>query len=109
MTDFYDRKLSIKLKTGLDGDINTSATQSLAAEGEPHWTTDTDELYVFNGTKNVRMVRLDDDEESINIPNDSAPSSASDTGAKGQIKWDVNYIYICTATDTWKRTAIATW
>jgi hypothetical protein len=37
------------------------------------------------------------------------PSSASDTGTAGQIAWDANYIYVCTATNTWKRTAIATW
>ena len=37
------------------------------------------------------------------------PSSASDTGTTGTIAWDSSYIYICTATDTWKRVAIATW
>ena len=37
------------------------------------------------------------------------PASASDTGTAGQIGWDTNYIYICTATNTWKRVAIATW
>ncbi len=37
------------------------------------------------------------------------PASASATGTAGQIAWDASYIYICTATDTWKRVAIATW
>jgi len=37
------------------------------------------------------------------------PSSSSDTGTTGQIAWDSSYIYICTATNTWKRVAIATW
>ena len=37
------------------------------------------------------------------------PASASATGAEGEIAWDADYIYICTATDTWKRVAIATW
>jgi len=37
------------------------------------------------------------------------PSSASDTGTTGMIAWDASYVYICTATDTWKRSAIATW
>lgn len=37
------------------------------------------------------------------------PSSASDTGIAGTIAWDANYIYICTATNTWKRVAISTW
>jgi hypothetical protein len=37
------------------------------------------------------------------------PSSASDTGVVGEIAWDSDYIYICTATNTWKRVAISTW
>lgn len=37
------------------------------------------------------------------------PSSASDTGTEGQITRDANYIYVCVATNTWKRTAISTW
>ncbi len=38
----------------------------------------------------------------------STPSSSSDTGAIGSIKVDDSYIYICTATDTWKRVALTT-
>ena len=37
------------------------------------------------------------------------PASASATGITGDITWDANYIYICTAVNTWKRVAIATW
>ena len=31
---------------------------------------------------------------------------ANATGSVGQICWDSNYIYVCTATNTWKRTAL---
>lgn len=37
------------------------------------------------------------------------PASASATGIKGTVTWDSSYIYVCIATDTWKRVAIATW
>ena len=37
------------------------------------------------------------------------PSSATDTGNAGDWCWDANYIYICTATNTWKRVALTTW
>jgi hypothetical protein len=37
------------------------------------------------------------------------PASASASGTAGQISVDANYIYVCTATNTWKRVAIATW
>jgi hypothetical protein len=39
----------------------------------------------------------------------TAPASAAATGTAGDIRYDADYIYICTATDTWKRVAIATW
>jgi hypothetical protein len=39
----------------------------------------------------------------------STPASAAATGTAGQIAWDTSYIYVCTATDTWKRVAISTW
>lgn len=37
------------------------------------------------------------------------PSPASDTGTTGTIAWDADYIYVCTAANTWKRVAISTW
>ena len=37
------------------------------------------------------------------------PASASATGTAGEVAWDADYIYICTATNTWKRVAISTW
>jgi hypothetical protein len=37
------------------------------------------------------------------------PSSASDTGTTGEIAWDSGFLYLCIATDTWVRAAVATW
>jgi hypothetical protein len=39
----------------------------------------------------------------------TAPSSASDTGTLGEVRIDASYIYVCTASNTWKRAQIATW
>jgi|14BtaG_2_1085337.scaffolds.fasta_scaffold231330_2 hypothetical protein len=39
----------------------------------------------------------------------TAPASATATGTLGQIVIDASHIYVCTATNTWKRVAIATW
>jgi hypothetical protein len=38
-----------------------------------------------------------------------APANAAATGTVGSITWDTGFIYVCTATNTWKRVAIATW
>ena len=46
----------------------------------------------------------------ISGPISSAPpATASSTGVAGTITYDSSYIYICTATNTWKRVAVATW
>ena len=37
------------------------------------------------------------------------PASAGATGTLGMVCRDVSYIYVCTATDTWERVAIASW
>ena len=37
-----------------------------------------------------------------------APSSSSDSGTAGDIAWDSDYLYVCTATGTWKRIALST-
>jgi len=46
---------------------------------------------------------------TINLPNTRTPASAGAPGTKGDICWDTSYIYVCVATDTWERVAIATW
>ena len=52
---------------------------------------------------------LDINSDSIRLRNSTAPSSATDFGHRGEIRWDTQYIYICVATDTWKRVALSTW
>jgi hypothetical protein len=37
----------------------------------------------------------------------STPSGPTATGVAGTITWDAGYIYVCTATNTWKRVAIS--
>lgn len=38
-----------------------------------------------------------------------APATAASPGSPGQIAIDGGFIYVCTATNTWTRAAIATW
>jgi hypothetical protein len=39
----------------------------------------------------------------------TAPASATDTGTTGEIRVTSDYIYVCVATNTWVRAALATW
>ena len=47
--------------------------------------------------------------EELGRVSNGTPASATATGTTGEIQWDSNYIYVCTATNTWKRVAISTW
>lgn len=42
---------------------------------------------------------------ALNAP----PASAASAGVAGQIRINANFIYICTAANTWKRASLATW
>ncbi len=55
--------LQIQLKQGLESNINTTATKNLAIEGEPHWVTDTGQMYMFGGTQNVHVPTMDANDE----------------------------------------------
>lgn len=39
----------------------------------------------------------------------TAPTSATDTGTKGEIRVTTTHIYVCIATNTWVRTPLTTW
>lgn len=54
-------------------------------------------------------VKLDINGDSMRLRTAKTPASATATGTAGQICWDTNYVYICVATNTWKRAALTTW
>ena len=58
---------------------------------------------------NAPSTALDIDDNKIRLRTAKTPGSATDIGNTGDICWDANYIYICTATNQWKRAAISTW
>jgi hypothetical protein len=39
----------------------------------------------------------------------SVPASATSTGTAGQVSYDDDYLYVCVATNKWKRIPMATW
>ena len=73
-------------------------------------------IAIFNsGTGDTTKVTIDTNgfitttANKITIQNSNTPATAGAAGTAGQICWDASYIYVCTATNTWKRVAIATW
>lgn len=52
---------------------------------------------------------LDVNSNTIRLRSAKTPASSSDTGNTGDIAWDSNFIYVCIATNTWKRVSLSTW
>lgn len=76
-------------------------------------TGSTGDLIQF--TKNNSVTGKVDQNGEITVPKyrlsalNTAPASATDTGTTGEIRVTDTYIYVCTATNTWVRTALTTW
>lgn len=45
----------------------------------------------------------------LNLASGKAPATASSAGTAGDVAWDSGFLYVCTATNTWKRAALSTW
>lgn len=46
---------------------------------------------------------------SLYVTTAVTPATAGATCTAGQVAWDASFIYVCIATDTWERAALATW
>ncbi|MFA5999807.1 MAG: hypothetical protein WC783_02385 [Candidatus Paceibacterota bacterium] len=53
--------------------------------------------------------KLDINSDSFILKTAKTPASASATCTTGTIAWDSDYVYVCVATNTWKRSALTTW
>jgi len=55
------------------------------------------------------LAALDVTGDTIGLRTARTPASATAAGNAGDICWDASYVYVCVATNTWKRSSIATW
>ena len=75
----------------------------------------------FNGTADISLPGVDQSGTqdtsgnaatatvATRVSDTTAPSTATDTGTAGEVRYDGSYIYVCVATDTWVRAALSTW
>jgi len=47
--------------------------------------------------------------DELLLEDPSVPLYSDSTGTTGTVAWDSDYVYICVASDTWMRSALATW
>lgn len=45
----------------------------------------------------------------VRLAQGTKPTSVSSTGVQGEIRWDQDHVYLCIATDTWRRIPLSSW
>jgi len=85
-----------------------------------YWAKDTQQLILYNakasGADAIKTAdplyvdgQLTINNDVLSLLTSKTPASAGAAGTAGDICWDAGFLYVCTATDTWKKIAIATW
>ena len=90
--------------SGLESGISSNGTDT-------SWKIKRNKI-VFKDNSDGEILSLQSGSVNVNaslVPELTAPTTATSTGVAGEIRTDVNYIYVCTATNTWKRSALTTW
>ena len=97
--------------SGLNGNLNIGGPNSLIchANGSERARIDSSGRLLVGTSSDSGGALLQVNGNRIRVGTAKTPASASDTGTAGEICWDTSYIYVCTATDTWKRAALSTW
>ena len=81
-----------------------------ATVGDLWWESDKGRLKIYyNDTDSTQWVDASPPLQQDKIATSSAPATATSTGTAGEIRYDADYVYICVATNTWKRSALTTW
>jgi hypothetical protein len=80
-------------------------------------TTSTSNLWTFNSSGSIVLPAGGDILNSsgnsiicnIPCPTSSVPATVTSTGTAGQLAYNSSHVYICVATNTWRRASITTW
>jgi hypothetical protein len=103
---FPDRPNSYELKSPQIDPVGL--TQQLV-DTTPSTSTTTGALRIAGGAGIAGALHVGGQINGLGAVQSGTPASATATGTAGQVRWDTDYIYVCTATNTWKRVAISTW
>ena len=93
--------------SGTSGIRMTSA--GLVGIGKVTPATALDVSGVITATPTAGTAGVDINGDMLRVRTARTPASATATGNTGEICWDANYVYVCTATNTWRRSAISSW
>lgn len=89
--------------TALQVNVTETATGSGAKNLIDTQVGGTSKFKVSNGGQITSVA------DTINLAGTKTPATSGATGVLGDHCWDTSYLYVCTATNTWKRAALSTW
>ena len=92
----------------MEADFNAHTILYAVSDDTPVALTVADGSIVGRNGGNIDALDADTEVMPMLWRTDTAPTTPTSTGIAGQIYEDGNYLYICTATNTWKRVAVAT-
>lgn len=61
------------------------------------------------GLSTGATAKLDISGDTLRLRTARTPASATAAGNVGDICWDANFVYVCVATNTWRRAALSAW
>lgn len=93
----------------IGGTAALSDTVIIGAGGAERMRIDSSGRFLLGTSSDSGGALVQINGDRVRIATAKTPASASDTGTTGEICWDANYIYVCTATNTWKRAGINSW
>ena len=88
--------------------VTISDTPPAASAGDLWWESDSGRLKIYYEDVDSSQW-VDVAPPLAPALSSNAPATASSTGSAGDIRYDSGYVYVCVATDTWKRAALTTW
>ena len=105
---------NVTWQAGGSGNTQVSISDTIpagsASAGDLWWESDTGRLKIYyQDVDSAQWVDVNAPLRQDRIASTGAPSSATDTGVAGDIRYDSGYVYIAVATNTWKRAALTTW
>ena len=85
--------------------LQSSSVSNSIAIGYDSYTTTSNQIVLGNSSNTETLLSGVLKKRAF----DTAPASATATGTTGEVRITATHIYVCTATDTWVRTALTTW
>jgi len=90
--------------------VTIADTPPAASAGDLWWESDSGRLKIYyQDVDTSQWVDCNPPLTQDRIASSSAPSSATDTGTPGDIRYDSTYLYICISLNTWKRAQLSAW